>query len=261
MAAGLVALILMLAGVRAILAPTPEPVVVKRVTTRAPDTAAITFAEQFARQYLTWTPDEDSQTRDQRLAPYLGDGLQADAGLSPGDEDRQEVFWTAVVGTQSDGKPGTVVTVSAETNHGRIFLAVPVHRDDRGFLGVTGPPALVGGAPGRARLPEQDQPDVTQGDAKVVVTRAITNYLTGNQRNLTADLTPGAVVTLPPLRLRVTSTDNVVWVQPERRIALDVDAIDDRGTQWTLRYELDVVHSGRWYVQSIHTNPIGRRGR
>jgi len=44
-------------------------------------------------------------------------------------------------------------------------------------------------------------------------------------------------------------------------VPVEVSAADSTGTQWTLRYELTVVHRDRWYVRAIETAPVatGRR--
>ena len=44
-------------------------------------------------------------------------------------------------------------------------------------------------------------------------------------------------------------------------MAVEVDAADDAGMQWTLRYELTVVHRERWYVRAIEPDPVAAGGR
>ena len=43
------------------------------------------------------------------------------------------------------------------------------------------------------------------------------------------------------------------------RAVAQVSAADATGTQWTLRYELAVVHRDRWYVRTIQTARVVRR--
>jgi hypothetical protein len=45
------------------------------------------------------------------------------------------------------------------------------------------------------------------------------------------------------------------------RVAVEVSAADAAGTQWTLRYELAVVHRDRWYVRTIQTAPVAAAPR
>ncbi len=44
-------------------------------------------------------------------------------------------------------------------------------------------------------------------------------------------------------------------------MAVEVAAADDAGIQWTLRYELTVVHRDRWYVRAIEPDPVAAGGR
>jgi hypothetical protein len=44
------------------------------------------------------------------------------------------------------------------------------------------------------------------------------------------------------------------------RVAVEVNAVDAIRTQWTLRYELAVVHRDRWYVRTSRPRQ-SRQGR
>jgi hypothetical protein len=97
--------------------------------------------------------------------------------------------------------------------------------------------------------------EVEDADLRAVCDRAVRNYLAGARRNLAADLADGAVVSLPPKRLRVGSVESVNWVAPGRRVAVQVRAEEEDGAVWMLRYELAVVRHERWYVRQLHVDP------
>jgi conjugative transposon protein TcpC len=251
--------ILAVAGLRAALAPAEEPVAAPRVESQASDLGAESFAEAFARTYLTWQADGEDE-RERLLAPFLPSTLDADAGLAPPEDGEQEVEWTAVAGSHAE-RSRTIVTVAAETSNGTLHLSVPVGRDPRGFLYVAGYPALVGPPAVNRRPPRADEDEVEDRKLAAVVERALTNYLARARGNLLADLTPDAVVSLPVQALRVASVDEVTWVRPNRRTAVVLEAEDERGGSWTLRYELEVRKRDRWYVRSLQVDPTFRGGR
>ena len=252
--AGLVAAVVMLAGVRAIVtgpaaAPEPPP------APPAPDTAAQTFAEGFVRAYLTWDA-EHPEGREARLAAYSSSELDAGAGLEPPDRAAQAVEWTAAVGSQATGPGRQVITVAARAGGRDWHLAVPVTRDARGYMAVASYPALVGAPPvaGDARALEED--DVADGQLLKVAGRAVRNYLAGAADNLAADLDPAAVVSLPANEARVTAINDITRAGAGR-VAVAVTAAVD-GAELELRYELEVIKRDRWYVHSIATDPRAR---
>jgi hypothetical protein len=257
LAAGALVLILAVAGLRAAIAPPPQPAAatVIRAAPPASDGAVEAFAEGFAREYLTWRAGDDDE-RAARLRPYLGETLDGDGGLQPARGSTQRVLWTAVAGSRRTQR-GFDVVVAAETTNGRVHLSVPVVRDRRGFLGIADFPALVGPPPtdpvDAAKRPATRSVDDTA--LVIVVERAARNYLAGNRDNLLADLTPDAVVSLPERRLRVTDVQDVTWLEPSTTVGLELQAQDAAGDTWTLRYALSVRRSDRWYVRSIHLDP------
>jgi conjugative transposon protein TcpC len=254
--AGLLVAILALAGLRVIVTgPPAAPAAPPPAPATAPDDSAVrAFAEGFAREYLTWEP-RGWDERAARLRPYVGTGIDDDAGLRPGGDSVQRVTWTSVSAVRRTDA-GTNVVVAAETSNGRLHLSVPVGRAPNGFLGLSGYPALVGPPPvdgrGAASPPTTA---IEDDDLAAIVERAVTNYLAGERDNLLADLTPDAVVSLPEKRLRVTSVDDLAWVRPGHSVALELEAQDAAGSSWTLRYVLDVRRSDRWYVRTLHLDP------
>lgn len=173
--------------------------------------------------------------------------------MVPAGGSAQHVTWTAVVAERRIGARTTIV-VAVETNGEVLHLAVPVERDERGFLGVVTYPALVGGPATSPDLSPPTEQDVEDAELRAVGERAVRNYLEGERRNLAADLADGAVVALPSRRLTVDSVESITWA-PGRRVVVQVRASDAGEATWTLRYELAVVRRERWYVRVLHVNP------
>jgi hypothetical protein len=250
--------ILCIAGLRAAVAGPAESAAPPPPPVELPDTSVAAFAEGFARTYLTWD-EEHSESREEALSTYLADQLEDDGGLSPGDGSVQDVSWTAVVAAEP-GDERTLVTVAAQTTSRLAYLSVPVARDDRGFLTVADYPAFVGPPATSSDYDPPPEDEVDERQLAKVVERAVGNYLGRSVDNLRADLTPGAVVSLPPESMQLTDTDSITWVEEPSRVAIQVEAEDDAGDSWTLRYELEVTKSDRWYVRSLQVDPTFQGG-
>jgi hypothetical protein len=258
MIAGALAAILMIAGLRAVIAPAPKaPAAARTERVVADDLGASSFAEGFVRAYLTWSRDEPDDTRLRRLAPYAR-GLDPSAGLRPGTGSAQQVLWTAVLGERRRG-PTQLITVAAQVDDDLVYVSVPVGRDARGYLGLAAYPAFVGPPATRNRVKAPDEESVADGALIRVISRALRNYLAANGSNLLADLTPDALVSVPTVPLRMTGDQvQVTWVTAGRRVAAQVEVSDAHKSTWTLRYELDVQRRDRWYVRSIQVDPTFR---
>lgn len=250
-----VAAVLSLAGLRTIVSGPVEPPVAPRQVP-GQDIGAGAFAEGFTRVYLSSDPDR-ALSRERELSGYLSRSLEPDGGLRV--ERPASVSWTAVVGQTRSG-PRSTVTVAAQTEESVAYLAVPVQRDARGFLTVPSYPALVGPPATYHQDEAPEEEDVEDRGLRAVAARAVANYLAGDGRDLAADLSRGAVVSLPAQRLRVRSTEEVTWLEHGRRVAVLVAARDETGNEWTLRYELGVIRSGRWFVRSVAVDPASRGG-
>lgn len=261
--------ILCVAGLKAIingppaaaLAPPPAPV--------TSDLGAESFAEGFARAYLTWRPDDDG-AREGELARFLPENLDPDGGLAPADGTAQTVLWTAIAGARTQ-RGASLVTVAARTRAGdgsdpdaaeqTVYVSVPVARDRHGFLYVRTYPAIVGPPATTRAVDPPDLPPVQDAQLSAVVSRALTNYLAGERTNLLADLTPDAVVSLPDDHLRVTGVTAIAWTSAGRRVAAEVQATGAGSGSWTLRYELEVRRTDRWYVRSLQVDPTFKGAR
>jgi hypothetical protein len=222
------------------------------------DLAAEGFATLFARDYLTWE-GSDPEAREHALAPFLGAGMEADAGLLPPAGGEQRVQWAQVVQEREPQAREHVYTVAAQTDTaGLLYLTVSVLRAPGGALTLAGYPAFVGApesaparisALGRLRL-------LAEPALATVVERALRNYLAGSSSELLADLSAGARVSLPALGLALRSVQSIQWAPGAGAVLATVDAQDQRGAQYTLAYELDVAREqGRWEISAIQMDP------
>jgi Conjugative transposon protein TcpC len=224
------------------------------------DLAAEGFATLFARSYLTWE-GQDPEARERALAPFVGAGMEANAGLQPPAAGEQSVQWTQVV-QEREPQPGEhVYTVAAQTDSaGLLYLTVSVLRSRGGALALAGYPAFVG-AP--AAGPAQSGPlgrlrQVAEPELATVVERALRNYLADSSSELGADLSVGARVSPPALGLALRSLQSLQWAPGKGAVLAVVDAQDQRGAQYTLAYELDVAREqGRWEISAIQMDPDG----
>src|SRR4051794_39604914 len=122
----------------------------------------------------------------------------------------------------------------------------------------TAPPAPAGGPRGGRGGWEAGgaPPPIDDPALRHTVTRALTNYLAGSADNLRADLAPGANVSLPAWRLHLEEVRSLVAAPGGGAVLALVSARDERGAEWTLRYELDVTRAaGRPLIQAIEMDP------
>lgn len=253
-------LVLAAVGVKATVAPRTASVTAAAAPATAErDITTQGFAQAFARAYLSWDA-RDPEQHQRQVTPFLSGSLDGDGGLQVPAHGRQQVLWSTAIEDQPEARRDRVITVAVQTTRELLYLAVPVHRTDRGFLVVRQYPSLVGPPVSDPAVAPAEEPDVTDDGLRAVAQRAITNYLAGERTNLLADLDAGAVVSLPTATLEVRSVRAITQAAPGR-VAVEVSAADATGTQWTLRYELAVVHRDRWYVRRIQTAPIAAAPR
>jgi hypothetical protein len=247
----------LLASARFAIAP-PRPLIqrVSAPSASLPDLGAEGFASLFARRYLTWD-SRDLEAHSLALAPFAGSWMEADGGLQPPAGGEQKVQWTEVVQARATAPGEHVYTVAAQTDSaGLLYLSVSVVRGTDGKLALAGYPAFVGApastqaeSPGRLR-------EVEEPALQTVLTRALRNYLARAESELAADLTASAHVSLPGLTLALQSVHSLDWSPDGRSVLAVVQAQDERGAQYTLGYELDVVsNAGRWEISTIQMDP------
>src|SRR3954470_15730691 len=247
-------------GVKATVAPRTASVRATAAPARdARDITAQGFAQAFARAYLSWDA-RDAEQHQRQVAPFLSGSLDGDGGLQVPAHGRQQVLWSTAIQDQPDARRDRVITVAVQTTREVLYVAVAVHGTDRGFLVVRQYPSLVGPPVSDRAVAPAEEPDVTDGGLRAVAQRGINKYLGGERTNLFADLDAGAVVSLPTATLHVRSVRSITWAARDR-VAVEVSGADATGTQWTLRYELAVVHRDRWYVRTIETTPAAAAPR
>jgi hypothetical protein len=224
----------------------------------AQDLAAEGFATLFARAYLTWEA-QDPEAHEHALAPFVGPGMDAAAGLQSPAGGEQRVQWTQVVQAR-EPLPGLhVYTVAAQTDTaGLLYITVSVLHPAGGGLALAGYPAFVGPP---ASSPAQTSAEgrlrqVADPELATVVERDLRNYLAGSASELAADLAPGARVSLPGEGLALQSLQSLQWAPGAGAVLAVVQAQDQRGAQYTLAYELDVARAqGRWEIAAIQMDP------
>ncbi|MFI5003494.1 MAG: conjugal transfer protein [Solirubrobacterales bacterium] len=222
------------------------------------DLAAEGFAALFARDYLTWEA-QSPEARVRALAPFVGSGMEPDAGLQPSAGSEQRVQWTQVV-QEREPQPGEhVYTVAAQTDTaGLLYLTVSVLHPAGGGLALAGYPALVGApasGPAKSGAIERLR-QVSDPELATVVERALRNYLAGSPSELAADLAGGARVSPPSVALALQTLQSLQWTQAGSAVLAVLQAQDQRGAQYTLAYELDVAREqGRWEIAAIQMDP------
>jgi hypothetical protein len=220
------------------------------------DRAAEAYAALFTRRYLTWSAAEP-QASTQALEPFLGSGLEADAGLQLPASGEQRVEWAEVVQARTAAPGEQIYTVAAQTDtSGLVYLTVPVARTPAGGLALAGYPAFVGAPASEPPHPPAHLREVSEAALATVVQRALRNYLAASAGELAADLAPGARVSLPAMSLTLRALQRLDWAPEGSAVLATVQAQDERGTRYTLAYELDVVHEqGRWEISAVQTDP------
>jgi hypothetical protein len=247
----------MAASVRfAIAPPTPGLPAAAASEPAPPDLAAEAYAALFARRYLTWNAAEP-QVSAGALEPFLGPGIEANAGLELPASGEQRVEWAEVVQVRTPAPGEHVYTVAAQTDTaGLLYLTVPVARAAGGSLALAGYPAFVGAPAAGPAQSSGHLREVADVVLATVVQRALRNYLASAASELAADLAGGARVSLPEQPLSLESVQRLDWAPEGSSVLATVQAQDGRGVRYTLAYELDVVRAqGRWEVSAVQTDP------
>jgi hypothetical protein len=245
------------ASARFAIAP-PRPTA-PAAATRGPapaDRAAEGYAALFARRYLSWNAAEP-QAGAHALQSFVGGGMEPDAGLQLPPSGQQHVEWVEVV-QQREPVPGEhLYTIAAQTDTaGLLYLTVGVMRTADGSLALAGYPAFVGSPASGPAQPRGRLREVADPALATVVQRALRNYLAASASELAADLTSGARVSLSGLALSLESVQHLDWSPDGRSVLAIVQALDARGVQYTLDYELDVAREeGRWEVSAVQMDP------
>jgi hypothetical protein len=214
------------------------------------------FALQFARAYLTYDSSHPGR-RNRALAPFQigtlgpGAGFEAPAG-------EQRVRWLELASDQPALAGGRLLTIAASVSSqpAPLYLAVSVRHNPGRPLQLGGYPALVG-APAIAGAAKIERQAVEESALTEVIDRALRNYLAGAARDLRADLSPAAEITLPTAHLRLGEVEELAWIAGpgSGAVLATLTATDHHGTTYTLDYELGIAERERPYVDFIEVVP------
>ena len=211
----------------------------------------------FAWDYLTWDAAKP-RVHERALEPFVGQAMEAGAGLELPARGSERVEWTQVV-QEAEPFPGEhIYTVAAQTDpSGLLYLSVSVKQTPAGELALAGYPGFVGGPASRpAAVDGGGLLPVGQAGLWTVVARALASYLAGSERGLEAQLAPGVRVSVPTLGLSLLSLRSLRWGPAGGSVLAEVLARDRSGARYRLGYELDAVEqAGRWQISGIQANP------
>jgi hypothetical protein len=276
-------------GLSQVINPT-EPVVPADDTPTAtwPDDAATAFALDFARTYFTFSGDGEPEvlTAEHNAAVelFFTPSLQGDIAeqaILPGEGVQQVYYDGQVIEAETLDTDHAVLTVEAlvqpevpgsdkrEAFSGqkRIFLAVPIGRDENGDLGVYAHPAVVAepqtGEPSTLNTESLDDPGADE--ISDLADRFLDSYLSGaGIGDLKFFIAPGSEVQPFAGGFRLTDVQSVEQVGGDGDIAtarslLVTVAARDQTTdvEYTWQYLIDVERLDRWYVTRIKGGPGG----
>jgi hypothetical protein len=230
------------------LAPTPT------ASIKPADLQAEGYASLFARAYLTWQQD-DPEARRQALEQFGGPGLSLEAGTQPPPQGSQQVLFEQIVQEREPQPYLHVYCIAVQTEpQGLIYITVPVLHPPGRSLSVAGYPAFVGpptSAPAHPAL--QAGAEVQDASLRIVLTRALRNYLAPAPSNLAADLAPGAEVSAPSQGLSLQALQSLTWaIGRSNAVLAQVAVVGPGGARYTLAYEVQVRDlGGRWEVAAI----------
>lgn len=233
----------------------PRVIVVRTAPTVGVDLPGQAYAQQFAAAYLAYSAAAPGQ-RTQALAGFAGSQLDAGFGFQAPNSGSRTVLSTQVVQSFQLAGAAREYVIGANTQpDGLLYLAVTVARHPDGSLGIVGYPALVG--PPLTGDPMQPPVGAAVQNAalQAVVQRALGNFLAGSATNLTADLDPTAVISLPGEPLHLQQLQALSWAPSGRSVLATVQVTDPHGAQLTLTYQLGVELRGRWFISGIQTLP------
>ncbi len=261
-------LLVVVRGVGAILSGEPESSTRAqagaRVATQVfPNDEARAFAVQFARAYLTFTPEHPGY-HELAVRPYLARDLREDAALEFPDRGPSQTVTSATIARAKPlGGGRALVTVAATVLNDTVttrYLTVPVARDNAGGLVVYDYPAF-SSPPAPGDVTTTADPGSLEGpgagEIEDLLRRFLTAYLDAQPLNqLSYFLARDARVTALAQRYRLREVVGLAQLGdttgPQRTVLATV-RVKDPATRatYTLRYRIEVTRRDRWYVQAI----------
>lgn len=219
-----------------------------------PNAEARTFAVRFARSYF----DGGS------LHSFFSDGLSDHAAIDPLRRGPgTKVAWAMVAREAFLGSSRALITVAVSAGRYTRYLTVPVARDRDGGLAVIDLPSM-SPPPPRGNVAATEAAPLTDSDAGPIgdlAERFLRTYLGGaGPRELAYYLAPGAGVMPMPPGLRLVAVDQLDGMRARRghrgvRVLARVRD-DQSGTEFALRYRLEVAQRDRWLVSAVAGGPV-----
>ena len=260
-------LLILVRGVGTILSGDPESTTraqaVGSPSTQAfPDDEARAFAVQFARAYLTYTP-EHPDYHELAVRPFLAAPLRENGALElPTRGPSQTVSAATVARAKALGGNRALVTVAATVVNRTVttrYLTVPVARDRAGGVIVYDYPAFSSPPPAGSVTADKPEPLDGPGAKEIpdLLRRFFAAYLDGRQlSDLSYFLTRDARVTPLAQRYRLRDVLGVSkageGAARKRAVLVTVRARDvETRADYTLRYRVELVQRDRWYVQAL----------
>ena len=259
--------VLLLRGAGDVLATSPaQPVAHSAHRSAAPvwpDDRARGFAVQFARAYLTHTPERASTEARELLAfvaPELTDSVVPRFAPHASRQVPQNAVVAGVERVDRSHALITVATTVSGTSSSSVFLVVPVARDERGGLVVYDLPSFAG-PPARGQVDAAEADPLTGTDAAAiedVLARFLRSFLAGRSDELEYLVPAGARIGALADPVELLGVDSVAEVTParadERLVVATVRARDPESKAvFALRYRVRLLHGDRWYVAAINT--------
>jgi hypothetical protein len=262
--------ILLLRGVAGVLSQNTRTAaprsVARAVAAPWPDDAARAFAADFARAYLSWSPDHPDRYAP-ALEPFVSPDVASTVQPTFGeDAPRQVVQATSIAHVVALDHDHALVTVAAAVAAPEVttrYLAVPVARDSAGGLVVDDLPAFAA-PPTRAQAAEPETAQLSTADQQEigdVLQHFMAAFLEGRAGDLEYFVPPGVrMAALGGYELGGMSS--LIAVGPvtgaTRTVLVTVRAKQtDSRVEFPLRYRIRLVKRDRWYVAAINASGKG----
>lgn len=235
--------------------------------------AARSFALQFAHEYFKWTVGQ-ADRREERLKPFLAQGMDPQAGLDFSNLSRHAVpehitVWKEELGRK---KGEYVITVSALVNFydikdtkkyftKRMLLEIPIKQKNERDMAVIENPRLVP-LPAETSIQKERESLVGEpldsSEEEALRSAAETffkTYASGKQEELSYLMTGEQKVETFQGKMRFVAVEQMEAVKKGDRVVSDLVvrlADPSTGMEVSVPYEVDwVKEDGRWFVEAI----------
>jgi Conjugative transposon protein TcpC len=213
---------------------------------------------QFARAYLSYSPERSSRELLGFVAPELAGSIVPQAGRR--DADPAQVRDAVVADAERLDDHSALVTVAATLSSGTRYLVVPVGRDEGGGLVVFDLPSF-GSAPAAGELEPAQREPLTGTDAvqvEDVLERFFRAFLAGSSEELEYLVPAGVRIEALAEPMELAGIDSLSELEPgggdTRAVAATVRARDpESGVVYGLTYRVLLVRGDRWYVAAVNT--------